>query len=108
MTDRLSQSGATDFTGRDREIYAAHSLVECDGLASTRQIAEKMDLRVAAVAARLSGMARRGLVVREGEQMWDDTADWMLTWHGCKAAEEAVPEHIKLARWLDATEHEYA
>lgn len=98
----------TNFTDKDRAIYEAHSLVECDGLASTRQIAERIGLPIATVARRLTNMAQRGLVVREGERMWDETSDWLLTWHGCVEAEAAVPEHIKFAAALDAAEHYYS
>lgn len=96
------------FTDRDREIYEAHSAVECDGAASTRQIAERLGLPVADVARRLVGMQRRGLVAKIDCWLWDDTSDWILTWNGCEAAAAAVPEHVKLTRWLDATEHEHA
>jgi hypothetical protein len=93
-----------DFTERDRQIYDAHSAIECDGLASTRQIAEYISEPVATVARRLVGMTRRGLCEKAGEHYVDGTADWLLTYQGCTAAEAAVPEGIRLARWLDAEE----
>lgn len=90
------------FTERDRAVYDAHSAAECDGEASTRQIAELLRLPVSTVARRLVNMQRRGLVVRTDHGMWDDTADWTLTWDGCRAAEAAVSEGTKMARALDA------
>jgi hypothetical protein len=74
------------FTTPDREIYAAHSAVECEGVASTRQIADHLGLPAVLVAPRLVAMQRRGLVAKSAERSWDDTADWTLTRAGCAAA----------------------
>lgn len=90
-------------TDRDREVYEAHSAVEADGMASTRQIAEALGLPVAQIARRLVGMARRGMVAKADDHYWDGTADWMLSWSWLPG-ERDVPDHIKFDDWLAGQE----
>jgi hypothetical protein len=68
------------------EVFEAHSIEECDGKASTRQIAKALDEPVKAMAARLRGMQLRGLCLSHWCS-WDDTVDWTLTGIGVEEAE---------------------
>ena len=75
----MSRTAAVELTDRDYALLVAFERVQCDGQASTREIAEQLNLPAGTVARRLVNMARRDLVLKVGEHLCDDTTDWGMT-----------------------------